>query len=102
MTAVGRNGPDLVVAGEVDRPVTLSGCLPRPTLVRRLPSGVSLSPPALSAFPLFGLQRKKEGWTGRSWGHPLIHTRNALLWMWAIWTEAGIQKIQLWLAGNQA
>lgn len=49
----------------VSRPVTLSGCLPRPTLVRRLPSGVSLSPPALSAFPLLGLSREPRSAVNR-------------------------------------
>ena len=36
-----------------------------PTLVRRLPSGVSLSPPALSAFPLFGLSREPRSAVNR-------------------------------------
>lgn len=47
----------------VSRPVTLSGFLPH-SVCRPL-SGVSLSPPALSAFPLLGLSREPRSAVNR-------------------------------------
>lgn len=47
----------------VCRPVTLSGF--PPTLVRRPLSGVFLSPPALSDFPLLGLSREPRSAVNR-------------------------------------